>query len=397
MIRPNFACLSTNYAASATSTVTGCAATATAVGTNGTAPYTYVWSTGATTATVANLTAGTYTVTVKDAGNCYATTSVAVSIPNAPTATVTAQNALCAGSTGSATVGGSGGTAPYTYSWTTTPPQTTATITVTTAGTYTAYVTDATGCKASSSTTVTIPSAINVAASGINAGCNGAATGSAIASASGGTAPYTYTWSNNQTGANATGLAAGTYTVTAHDANGCIKTANVTITQPSAINVITSSTVSTGTNGSATAVAAGGTSPYTYSWSNGATTATIVGLAPGTYCVSVTDANGCAAGAPSCTTVANHVSIDPISVGITSMDIQPNPSNGLLTLNVSLANADAIAVNIYDLTGKSVYTTTKTGAVQYTENIDIREAASGMYFVSITTSKGTTYQRIVKQ
>ena len=396
MIRPNFACVSSNFAASATSTVNGCNASATALPTNGTAPYTYMWSTGATTSSISNVTAGTYTVTIKDAGNCYTTASTTITIANAPTATVTAQNALCAGGTGSATVAGSGGTAPYTYSWTTTPPQTTATISVSTAGTYTAYVTDATGCKASGSATVTIPSAINVAASGINPSCNGGATGSAIATASGGTAPYTYTWSNNQTGANATGLAAGTYTVTAHDANGCIKTATVTLTQPSAINVIASSTSSTGTNGSATAVVAGGTSPYTYSWSNGGTTSTIVGLAPGTYCVTVTDAGGCA-GAPSCTTVANHVSIDPISVGITNMDIQPNPSNGLLTLNVSLANADAISVNIYDLTGKSVYTTTKSGAVQYTENIDIREAASGMYFVSITTSKGTTYQRIVKQ
>lgn len=132
-----------------------------------------------------------------------------------------------------------------------------------------------------------------------NVACNGGATGAATASAAGGTAPYTYLWSNGATTASISGVVAGSYTVTATDALGCTGTTTVTLTQPTAIALgavptITNSSCGGGCDGAiSNVVVIGGTSPYSYLWSNGATTANISSLCAGVYTGTVTDANGC--------------------------------------------------------------------------------------------------------
>ena len=133
-------------------------------------------------------------------------------------ATITAQtNVLCfGGTTGDATVTATGGTAPYTYSWNTTPVQTGQTATGLAAGTYTVTVTDAGGCTTTATVTITEPAAALAATitAQTNVLCFGGTTGDATVTATGGTAPYTYSWNTTpvQTGQTATGLAAGTYT-----------------------------------------------------------------------------------------------------------------------------------------------------------------------------------------
>src|ERR1035437_9401895 len=110
--------------------------------------------------------------------------------------------------------------------------------------------------------------------------------------------PYTYLWNNGQTTSAATGLCAGTYTVTATDALATTSTATVTITQPAAIAVnTTTSNASCGQNdGIATAtVISGGVSPFTYNWSNSSTNASVTGLSAGPYSLTITDASGCTA------------------------------------------------------------------------------------------------------
>ena len=113
---------------------------------------------------------------------------------------------------------------------------------------------------------------------------------------SGGTSPYTYSWSNGATTEDLTGLAAGIYTVTITDANGCTTNLPVTVgTDMSTITVIpvVTNTICTASLGAINITVSGGTSPYTYLWSNGATTEDISGLKSGTYTVTITDANGC--------------------------------------------------------------------------------------------------------
>ncbi|MHA3786786.1 T9SS type B sorting domain-containing protein, partial [Flavobacterium hauense] len=278
--------------------------------TGGTTAYSYSWNTTPvqTTATATNLTAGTYTVTVTDANACTTTQAFTITQPAAAlVATAGPQtNILCFGNaTGAATVNVTGGTGAYSYSWNTTPVQTTATATNLVAGTYTVTVTDANACTTTQAFTITQPAAALVATAGpqTNVLCFGNATGAATVNVTGGTGAYTYSWNTTpvQTTATATNLVAGTYTVTVTDANGCTKTQAFTITQPAAPLSVTTATTQTnvlcfgGTTGSATIAVTGGTVGYTYSWTTTPvqTTATATGLTAGTYTVTVTDANGC--------------------------------------------------------------------------------------------------------
>src|SRR6185369_12333722 len=137
-----------------------------------------------------------------------------------------------------------------------------------------------------------------------NTTCTGS-TGALVITVSGGTAPYTYLWSNAATTKDISGLAAGPYTVTITDANGCkadvpfiVGTTNATITvTPSVTN-----TSCTGSTGAIAITVSGGTSPYTYAWTGPAgytsTNKDITGLAAGSYSVKVTDANGCSIDQP---------------------------------------------------------------------------------------------------
>ncbi|MCE7992287.1 MAG: hypothetical protein HEP71_09915 [Roseivirga sp.] len=220
---------------------------ATAAGAGGTSPYTYSWNDGSTTATVNTFSAGTYTVTVTDNAAATTTTTVTLTEPVALGASATVDsNVSCnRGSDGSATAVGSGGTAPYTYFWNN--GATTASITGQTAGTYTVSITDANGCNpAVDQITITEPAVLDVSVTGqTNVSAFGGADGSATAQASGGTAPYTYSWNNGQVGATANGLFASTYTVSVTDANGCNPAiTSVTITQPAnSLPVFTSTPV----------------------------------------------------------------------------------------------------------------------------------------------------------
>jgi hypothetical protein len=341
----------------------------TAMPMTGTAPFTYLWNTGATTMKIQNLGPGTYTVTVTDANGCFGVHTVNLTQPTA-LATVTSSTGATCLNNGTATITPSGGTPPYTVQWSTGSNQ--FTITGLAPGTYSATVTDANGCAKAASVVVTgtniglnlntsinVPAGCNIGGSATVAvlngsgnyvylwdngntgpvatnltagnhtvtvtdqvtGCTGIGAvnipqaspiittvvlttnatcnlgGSASASSTGGIAPYTYQWSNGQSGPVATNLVAGTYTVTATDATGCIKVASITITQATgptiSASVISNATCLTGGSAVVT-VTSGGLAPFTYLWSNGQTTATATNLTPGVRTVTVTDANGCA-------------------------------------------------------------------------------------------------------
>ena len=139
-------------------------------------------------------------------------------------------------------------------------------------------------------------SALSLGIAGTNLTCNGDQSGSVDLTPSGGTAPYTYAWSNGEITQDIDNLAAGTYDVTVTDANGCTAMISQTITEPPLIDVsglITETTCGLTASGAIDITATGGTGTLTYSWSNGETTEDISGLDPGMYSVTVTDAAGC--------------------------------------------------------------------------------------------------------
>jgi hypothetical protein len=276
--------------------------TATVTAGGGTLPYSYLWSNGGTTASISNLTAGLYTVTVTDGNGCTKTASYQVTQPTLLTAVATGTSTSCANS---ATVVASGGTTPYSYSWSN--GATAQSITSLPAGTYTVTVTDGNGCQITASCIVTANQAFNPSASVVNVSCFGGSNGSITVTNANGVAPFQYSINGvNFQGSNTfNGLASGTYTITVKDVNGCTGFVTKTITQPTQLVVSQGTVQSTcaGSNtGSITIIVSGGSPSYSYAWSGpnsySSTQANISGLATGNYNVVVTDSKGCAASLP---------------------------------------------------------------------------------------------------
>jgi hypothetical protein len=214
--------------------------------------------------------------------------------------TFSTTNISCYGACdGSVTTIPTGGTGAYSYAWSN--GGTTQTITNLCPGTYVVTVTDANGCTYSCGCPkgVKEPAQLVTGISKVNATCAGNCNGSALATASGGTSPYAFAWNNNATSAGINNLCAGNYTATITDANGCSALQNATITDNAALIpsclVITNESYPGAADGSMSASANGGVQPYSFAWSNGATTAQINGLTAGTYTVTITDDAGCSA------------------------------------------------------------------------------------------------------
>lgn len=305
----------------------------------GTSPYTFAWSNGATTQNLSNVAAGTYTVTVTGTSGCTATTSATVTNSGGIALSVSSTtNVTCfGGNNGSITVSATGGNGVYTYAWSSGGG--TATQSNLTAGTYTITVTDGNGCIATTTGLVTQPNQVVASVSTqTNVSCFGGSNGSATVSATGGSGSYTFNWNGGFAGATRTNLAAGTYTVSAVDNNGCnAATIQVTITQPTQLTATTTSINPgcTAANGSATVTAAGGSTPYTYAWSNGATTAQATGLVAGSYTVTVTDGSSCTAAASVTLTATTGPTVSTTSTPVSCGAV----GDGTATANVSGGSA----------------------------------------------------------
>ncbi|OAV43828.1 SprB repeat-containing protein [Lewinella sp. 4G2] len=267
----------------------------------GTPDYTFLWSDGASTEDRTELSAGLYAVTVTDANGCdVSIDNIEVAEPAPLEASISVStDATCNGAAdGTATLLVSGGTLDYTVVWSDGGTGLTRDNLV--AGTYTATITDNNGCTlVSPSVVIGEPDPLTLTAGDATpATCNGAADGTLSVNATGGTAPYAFTWSDGLTGQNRDGLAAGTYGVTVTDANNCTTSLDgLTVDEPDAIN-ITVETLSPvfcneGADGAITLSVVGGTPAYTVSWNDGGTGLGRTGLVAGAYSATVTDANGC--------------------------------------------------------------------------------------------------------
>src|SRR5690606_18376335 len=257
----------------------------------GKTPYTYLWSpSGATTSSVTNLTPGTHSVTVSDDSGQIINRSFTILEPAPLVSDLNFTDVSCNGKNdGSASVNPSGGTAPYTVLWSDNTIGNTKTKLA--PGSYSVTIRDANNCTLTETFTVTEPAVLaTIVTSQTNVSVYGGNDGAATISVTGGTAPYTYSWSpSGGTGASASNLVAGTYTVTVTDANGCKTTQTVAITQPPVpyeIELVsqTDITCNGANDGSITVKVNGGAPPYTYSWTPAAgNSASISNLSAGVY------------------------------------------------------------------------------------------------------------------
>jgi hypothetical protein len=245
------------------------------------------------------LSAGTYSCTITDFTGCSVTTSN-IDIGNlAGTLSITnviAIDETCSNGLGSIDISYTGGANPITFAWSN--GATTEDISGLSSGTYSVIVTDNNGCETTTQAVVSSSAGAMAITQPIvtNENC-GNADGTINITITGAQNPVTYVWSNGATTQDITGLSAGSYNVTATDANGCIVNGSYTVIDNGTSLMIASSSISDeycgSGSGSVSVSVANGTAPYTYLWSNGGTTDLIDNLSAGIYTVVVTDAGGC--------------------------------------------------------------------------------------------------------
>ena len=268
----------------------------------GTPPYTFSWTSGQTTEDIINMLSGTYGFTVIDANGCIESGSAFIDQPAAPLdVTYVVTDVNCYGeSNGSINLTVTGGTAPYSFTW----QNSTYSLSYTNedlinfvADSYRYEVTDANGCTLADTIDINQPTEIDLTLVPTHVLCYGESTGAIDLTVAGGVAPYTYLWNTGFTTEDISGLVAGYYEVAVTDDHNCVMIEGLTINQPQDTMSFTVDVFNVecnnGTNGTIDLFMAGGTSPYSYLWSNGATTSSIENLTAGYYAFTTTDNNGC--------------------------------------------------------------------------------------------------------
>ena len=329
--------------------------TASVVATNGTAPYTYAWTNGDKTSLADTLAAGLYMVTVTDASGCTDTKAAMVSDAGAPTITVPfVKDVSCyGGNDGAVAVTAAGGSPPYNYLWGN--GATTQSISNVQAGPHQVQVTDANGCMANKIIVVNEPANISLSDSIRNATC-GNADGVAAVLVSGGTSPYTYSWSTGATTQVISNLAVGGYSVLVTDSNGCTKSGMDCIINLGAaiatVDSIISAKCGIGT-GSVYISVTGGTPPYTYLWNNSATTEDITNVPPGNYGVTIySNGNSCTGALV--VNIPSQIPSAPV-ICIVTVDTATG-KNQCVFVKDSIANAGLLNYNFYrETTTAGVY------------------------------------------
>jgi gliding motility-associated-like protein len=310
---------------------------------NGNGPLTYSINNGSTTQSntlFQNLVAGTYNILVTDTNGCTTTTTSTLTQPSILSASTSTTPSYCDGGTnGSITLNAQGGTSPYAYQWSN--GFSSASNNNLSSGTYSITITDANGCTLQQTAIVTnVPSPTISGLTTVNNSCYQQGDGSLTVIASSGTAPYSYAISgvtSNQSNGNFTNLFAGSYTAVITDANGCVIDSLFSISEPLdlAINISTSGSICSGSNGTVSISGVGGTTPYQYSNNNGISfqpSGVFNNLMAGTYPIMITDANGC-----SSSTIASVAdSPGPILLAVSSTNATCNGySDGTVVVSIS--------------------------------------------------------------
>ena len=366
--------------------------------TGGTTPYGYVWTGPAFSSgdeDISGLAPGDYDVVVTDANGC--TDNLGPYTIKEPVALVANQDSIhsvtCSGDTdGAIYVTPSGGTLPYTYSWTgpglfSSPDQD---ITGLAAGDYTLILSDGNGCTDTlGPVTVSQPGILTaIIDSSRNVTCFGFANGAIYITANGGTLPYSYAWSDSasytSTDEDITGLSPADYYVRVTDSNGCyVELGPRSITEPTELTVVTDDTTQISCfgadDGAISISVSGGTLPYTYAWIDGGTYLSsiedITDLPPESYKCTITDANGCI------------VMVNPIAITEPAEIIITNDS--LKNISCFGGSDGYIYVDVNGGIPGYTYSWSSPGGFTSTDQ-DIDTVPADIYRLTVTDSKGCT-------
>ena len=350
----------------------------------GSAPYSFRWSTGQTTEDISNIGDGAYSVTVRDNAGCSEKKDFFVIDNNTLSVTGTTTAASCTDDpSGTVNITVTGGTEPYTFTWSN--GLTSEDLGTVSSGYYTVVVTDAKGCTTRGGFAVS-KTTFQVARTVVQPTCYGDNNGSiTLGEPIGGTAPYSYLWSNGETGTFLTNLSSGFYSVAITDATGCSRTYTITISNPVAITAsasVSNSSCNTDGNFSIDLTPSGGTAPYSYEWSNGATTEDLTGLQKGSYTLLITDAHGCS--------LSKAIIVEGESATWACLIVDPLTTPSCLssgnTLSASVTDADTYSWTVTSSDGSWAITNQNAELVTYSAG----SANSSATFTLTITKDGCT-------
>ena len=349
----------------------------------GTPNYTFSINQGApqNTSQFDSLSAGSYQITINDANGCIFTLDTIISEPNAIAANFDSSSSISCngGNDGYLGVISSGGSTPYTYSIGTSTPQNTGIFSGLSAGYHNITITDSAGCSIQIDTNLYEPIPISNIIKITDIPCNGGASGTITLISSNGSPPYNYSI-NGQAPQNAgqfDSLVAGAYQITITDSNGCFIIVDTILTEPPALSgsISPDQDICEGVSSTISVSVSGGTTPYSYSWSNGASNNSI-NVSPtvtSLYSVIITDSNGCAYYDTSV------INVNPFPV----INVTANPTYGYSPLNVTFNNNTINASNYsWDFGNGQTLNTTTNGIESSTYN------NVGSYTVELTANNG---------
>ncbi len=327
-------------AITATAVVTGIPCPGTSTGSidltvsGGTPIYSFLWSSGDTSEDLSNIASGAYSVTITDANGC---TAIAATAVTELSGVLIVNDISCNGQVdGSVDLTVSGGLAPFTFVWSNGAG--TEDISGLPAGDYTVTISDAGGCSADLTASISEPAILNGGLTVINVFCFGEASGSVDLTVAGGTAPYSFLWDNGETTEDLANVVAGDYNVIVTDARGCTFTGMSTVTQPAEAltgSVLSQTNINCGgtPTGSVTVTGSGGILPYEYSLNNGPFQVSGIfdGLDAALYTITVRDANLCSVEITALLT-------EPVALSVTHSKVDascPDAADGSITLTIS--------------------------------------------------------------
>lgn len=355
----------------------------------GVGPYTYLWSTGATTSTIGNLGPGTYTVTVTDNAGTVENNGVNLKDLDPIKVELNVTDGIC-GRLGKIAATVTGGIGPFQYDWNN--GSFASEIQDLDEGEYSVTVTDRGSCDTPESAAVLVfGEGLALNASFLDPSCVGAMDGNIAVSQTGGQLPITYTWNNGNTSTTLENLGAGMYSISAVDALGCNDGFVIILRDPDQLVVELINQ-----NNSLFAKVEGGNPPYKYEWSNGVTgSAVISNLASGEYYITVTDNNECE---------ANDMAdvLGPLSAAdineIESFQLFPNIVHSELNVQLRLLQSENVSFEIFSTNGQLL----KSQEI-YGQNInqgfsDLSNLQTGLFFLRISSDAGWSFtEKFIKQ
>ena len=359
----------------------------------GTGNYIYNWSNSETTMDISDLSAGTYFVTISDEALCIYTSSHVLDNPLPIIVDAEVILPSCTSdSLGAISLETSGGEEPYEFRWSN--QLIGPIITGLTAGQYTVTVTDARDCEQVRTYELSNDAAINLTPDITHVSCFDGADGEIFISASGNNPPYSFVWDNGLSSNTIVGLSAGEYTITVTDALDCQLISKYTITEPAPLDVVEviNNTSASGPTGSILLNIVGGTPGYDVVWNIGETGTFIDDLDAGTYEATITDANGCTL------ELSYDISVSTSTTSFTSqaLEVFPNPSLGLVYIQLPDALARQYTLSLVDIRGREVTYQTGPSAVSQIF-LEVDSFVPGLYLLSIVDDRQTYQAKIVLQ